>query len=65
MVAVLLFLFSVTIVWSEATFSIHINNIRLSIFAQLVYLGHQLGNYIAVEVGVVVAFLLAFMLNII
>ena len=51
MVSVLLFLFSIAIVWSEATFSINISNVRLAVFAQLVYLGHQLGNYIAVEVS--------------
>ena len=57
MVSVLLFLFSIAIVWSEATFSININNVRLSVFAQLIYLGHQRGNYIAVEVSVYILLL--------
>lgn len=48
--AVCLGLLSVTIVWSEVTFSVHTKDIRLSFFAFLVYEGHKFGNYIAVEV---------------
>ena len=46
--AVILFLFSLIIVWSEATFGIP--NVRLSIIAQIIYLGHNNTNYIIIEV---------------
>ena len=44
---------SVTIVWSEVTFSIDPPNhdIHLSFFAFLVYAGHKFQNYITVEVN--------------
>ena len=48
--AVILFLFSLIIVWSEATFGIP--NVRLSIIANIIYLGHNNTNYIVIEVGV-------------
>ena len=43
---------SITIVWSEVTFSIDPPNhdIHLSFFAFLVYAGHKFQNYITVEV---------------
>ena len=47
-VAVCLGVLSVAIVWSEVLFSV--TSPKLSIFAYLVYLGHQLGNYVAIEV---------------
>ena len=53
----LFYCFSIAIVWSEVTFSININDVRLSVFAQLIYLGHQRGNYIAIEVSVYILLL--------
>ena len=52
-VAVWLVFLSVTIVWSEVTFSIDPPNhdIHLSFFAFLVYAGHKFQNYITVEVN--------------
>jgi hypothetical protein len=52
-VAVCLAFLSVTIVWSEVTFSIDPPNhdIHLSFFAFLVYAGHKFQNYITVEVS--------------
>ncbi|CAI8045620.1 G-protein coupled receptor-associated protein LMBRD2 [Geodia barretti] len=51
-VAVCLVFLSVTIVWSEVTFSIDPPNhdIHLSFFAFLVYAGHKFQNYITVEI---------------
>ena len=46
--AAILFLFSFIIVWSEATFGIP--NVRLSIIANIIYLGHNNTNYIVIEV---------------
>ena len=48
--AVLLAILSVLIVWCEVTFWAKFGNLRLSIFAELVYVLHDYGNYIAVEV---------------
>lgn len=45
--AILLAFLSLSIVWSEATFSIQQQN--LSVFARLVYASHKFGNYISVE----------------
>ena len=52
--AVCLGLLSLTIVWSEVTFSVapHNQEFHLSFFAFLVYAGHKFQNYITVEVCV-------------
>ncbi len=49
--AILLALLSILIVWCEITFWAQFGDIRLSIFAELVYVLHDYGNYIAVEVS--------------
>ena len=49
--AILLAILSVLIVWCEVTFWAQFGNgVRLSVFAELVYVLHDYGSYIAVEV---------------
>lgn len=49
-IAVIIGFLSLCIVWSEVLFGVV--NPHLSIFAYLVFVGHQLGKYSAIEVGV-------------
>lgn len=51
--AVFFGLLSLVIVWCEVTFGIYVSpTIRLSIFAEIVNVLHNYGNYFAVEVSI-------------
>ena len=50
-IAIILFIFTIVIVWSEGTFGIPLpNRQHLSIIANVVYAAHNNANYVIVEV---------------